>query len=140
MPSEAGSGGGKRLPPDPLLRGLRRLPPVALLRAGARPYAVARGWFEKSATQGHADAQYALGLMCDLGQGLGQDLAQARQWYEKAAAQGHVDALVCLGVLYESGRGVPQDAKAARRWYERAAELGSEVARKGLERLKARRT
>ncbi len=109
-------------------------------RRGPQDYAVARGWFEKAATQGHADAQYALGLMCDLGQGLGQDLVQARQWYERAAAQGHVEALVCLGVLYESGRGVPQDPKTARRWYEKAAERGSEVARKGLERLKSRRT
>jgi hypothetical protein len=108
-------------------------------RAGPQDYAAARKWFEKAAVQGLADAQYAIGLMCDLGQGLGQDLVEARKWYEKAAGQGHVESQVCLGVLYESGRGVPADPRVARKWYEKAAARGSEMAKKGIERLAKRK-
>ena len=45
-------------------------------------------WFRKAAEQGHAKAQYNLGLMYDKGQGVPQDYAEAVKWYRLAAEQG----------------------------------------------------
>jgi TPR repeat protein len=84
------------------------------------------------AKQGHAVAQYNLGLLYANGQGVPKDDAQARQWYEKAAVQGHADAQVNLGSLYDYGRGVPQDFKMAVRWYRRSAEQGNDLAQRRL--------
>ena len=71
-----------------------------------------REW-QPLAKQGHAVAQYHLGLLYANGQGVPKDDAQARQWYEKAGVQGHADAQVNLGSLYDYGRSVPQDFKKA---------------------------
>jgi len=76
-------------------------------------YATALREWQPLAKQGHAIAQYNLGLLYANGQGVPKDDAQARQWYEKAAAQGQADAQVYLGSLYDYGRGVPQDFKMA---------------------------
>ena len=43
---------------------------------------------KKAAEQGHADAQYNLGLMYDYGGGVPEDDAEAVRWYRKAAEQG----------------------------------------------------
>ena len=73
------------------------------------------------AEQGHAGAQYYLGLCYDFRKGVPQDFAMARQWYEKAAAQGHAGAQNNLGGLYEFGHGVTQDDVLAYMWYHLAA-------------------
>jgi TPR repeat protein len=44
-------------------------------------------WFRKSAEQGHALAQYNLGVMYERGAGALQDYVQAYMWYNLAAAQ-----------------------------------------------------
>ena len=64
-------------------------------------------WFQKSAEQGDADAQYILGYMYAEGRGVPQDDKQAVSWFQKAAEQGDADAQNNLGVMYENGRGVP---------------------------------
>jgi uncharacterized protein len=84
------------------------------------------------AEQGHAVAQYNLGLLYANGQGMPKDDAQARQWYEKAAAQGHAGAQVNLGILYDYGRGVPQDYKKAVYWYRLSAKQGNDLAQRQL--------
>lgn len=45
-------------------------------------------WLEKAASQGHAGAQYALGVCSYFGQGIEQDGKKAQEWYDKAAIQG----------------------------------------------------
>jgi hypothetical protein len=73
------------------------------------------------AEQGHAGAQYYLGVLYDFRKGVPQDFAMAREWYEKAAAQGHAGAQNNLGGLYEFGHGVTQDDVWADMWYHLAA-------------------
>jgi TPR repeat protein len=95
-------------------------------------YATALREWQPLAKQGHAAAQYQLGLLYNNGQGVPRDDAQARQWYEKAANQGHALAQVNLGILFDYGRGTPQDFKMAVRWYTRAANQGNELAQQKL--------
>ena len=106
------------------------------------------------AEQGDADAQFSLGVMYRVGQGVPQDDAEAVKWYRKAAKQGHANAQNHLGYLYDCGRPVPQDdAEAAKRvrsvptvepearrskaaeavkWYRKAAEQGLALAQFNL--------
>jgi len=95
-------------------------------------YATALREWRPLAEQGHAVAQYSLGLLYANGQGVPKDDAQARQWYEKSAAQGRADAQVNLGILYDYGRGVPQDFKKAVYWYRLSANQGNDLAQRQL--------
>ena len=45
-------------------------------------------WYRLAADQGHAKAQYNLGVMYDNGDGVPQDYAEAVSWYRLAADQG----------------------------------------------------
>ncbi|NOR73090.1 MAG: hypothetical protein GQ467_04385 [Mariprofundaceae bacterium] len=47
---------------------------------------------KKAADQGHASAQYYLGVMYDKGKGVTRDDKEAAKWYRKAADQGHASA------------------------------------------------
>ena len=76
------------------------------------------------AEQGDANAQYNLGLLYALGQGVPQDFERAAEWYEKAAEQGVAAAQYNLGVIYANGQGVPQNVTEARQWFAQAAEQG----------------
>ena len=49
-------------------------------------------WYTRAATQGHAAAQYSLGLSYANGEGVKQDLEQAKKWFGLAAAQGYAGA------------------------------------------------
>ncbi len=92
-------------------------------------YAAALREWRPLAEQGHAGAQYRLGLMYyNKGQGVPQDYVQAVKWYRKAAEQGYADAQFKLGVMYSDGQGVPQDDAEAVRWYRKAAEQGVAIA------------
>jgi hypothetical protein len=84
-------------------------------------YATALREWRPLAEQGHAGAQYYLGVLYDFRKGVPQDFATARQWYEKAAAQGHAGAQNNLGGLYEFGHGVTQNDVLAYMWYSIAA-------------------
>ncbi len=80
-------------------------------------YQEALKWYRMAAEQGHAPAQFNLGVMYRHGQGVSQDYQEALKWYRKAAEQGHAAAQNNLGVLYEVGQGVPQDFARAHMWY-----------------------
>lgn len=84
-------------------------------------YATAVREWRPLAEQGHAGAQYYLGLCYDFSKGVPQDFTTARQWYEKAATQGHAGAQNNLGGLYEFGHGVPRNDVLAYMWYSLAA-------------------
>ena len=73
------------------------------------------------AQQGHATAQFNLGVLSERGRGVPQDAARAVQWYRQAAAQGHATAQFNLGILYGQGQGVPQDHLQAYLWFTLAA-------------------
>ena len=69
------------------------------------------------ALKGVAKAQYDLGIMYDIGQGVAQDYAEAIKWYRLAAEQGLAIAQYNLGVTYERGQGVAQDYAEAVKCY-----------------------
>ena len=68
------------------------------------------------AEMGVADAEFQIGTMYNLGQGLSQDKSAAVDWYRKAAVQGHKVAQFYLGRMYLDGRGVHQDYDEAYIW------------------------
>ncbi|NQU59261.1 MAG: sel1 repeat family protein, partial [Rhodospirillales bacterium] len=85
-------------------------------------------WFRRAANKGHAGAQYNLGIMSYLGQGMDQDYAQAAHWFHKAGEQDHAAAQYNLGFLYYEGKGVEKDSLQAFMWIDRSANLGDEKA------------
>lgn len=76
------------------------------------------------ADQDIAQAQYYLGIMYDLGQGVPQDYAEAAKWYRKAAEQNLAEAQAQLGRLYHLGQGVPRNDAEAVKWFRKAADEG----------------
>ena len=91
-------------------------------------YATALREWRPLAEQGHAVAQYSLGLLYANGQGVPKDDAQARQWYEKSAAQGGAKAQFYLGMQSAFGEGGPVDLAQAHMWYSLAAGNGHAAA------------
>ncbi len=73
------------------------------------------------AKQGDAEAQFFLGAMYNLGDGVPQDDVEAVKWFRKAAEQGNAKAQFFLGSMYDKGQGVPQDYAKAHMWYNLAA-------------------
>ena len=76
------------------------------------------------AEQGHAKAQYFLGLMHANGQGVTRDYAEAVRWYRMAAKQGNRAAQFWLGSVYHHGQGVAKNDKEAVRWWRMAGDKG----------------
>jgi len=64
---------------------------------------------EAAALDGDGEAQFRLGEMYLLGQGIDADPAQAITWWLGAADQGNTDAMYQLGVQYRKGLYVTQD-------------------------------
>jgi TPR repeat protein len=93
-----------------------------------RDLSEAARWYELSAKQGDAGAQFSIAFMYDQGQGVSQCDELAAMWYQKAAEQGDAAAQNNLGVMYDSGRGVEQNPREARRWYLAAARQGDDTA------------
>ena len=54
------------------------------------------------AEQGHANAQFALGYMYFIGDGVPQDDEQAIYWHKKAAEQGHIGAQQALDEMLKT--------------------------------------
>ncbi len=84
-------------------------------------YATALREWRPLAKQGDAEAQFFLGAMYNLGDGVPQDYAEALQWWRKAAEQGNAKAQFFLGSMYDKGQGVPQDYAKAHIWFTLAA-------------------
>ncbi|NRA40443.1 MAG: sel1 repeat family protein [Planctomycetes bacterium] len=56
----------------------------------------ARSWFTLAGEQGHADAQFQLGQMWELGKGGRSDKTRAMNWYQLAADQEHAKSAQAL--------------------------------------------
>jgi hypothetical protein len=80
--------------------------------------------YQKAADQGHAEAQYNLGMLYERGDGVPMVLSVATELYQKAADQGHVEAQFHLGWLYEGVKGVPMDLGKSVELYQKAADQG----------------
>lgn len=99
--------------------------------------ACAAQWYRKAATQGHAKAQYRLGLACDKGEGTKQDPTEAFSWYLQAADQGNAWAQFRVGLCFRSGQGVPQNRFAAEWWLQKSGEQGLPDARAALSAVRS---
>ncbi len=86
----------------------------------------------RSAEQGDAEAQLALGIRYYNGIGVEQDRKEAVKWFGKAAKQGNAEAQSCLGDCYLEGEGVEKDAVEAVKWYRKAADQGLAIARRAI--------
>ena len=60
----------------------------------------------KSTTKGNAAAQYNLGVMSYMGQGMEKIFSDAAKWFEQAANQDNTLAQYNLGFLFFEGKGV----------------------------------
>jgi TPR repeat protein len=94
----------------------------------------------KLAEQGHAMAQFNLGVMYNNGEGVPENDKTAVMWYTKAAEQGLDAAQNSLGVMYAIGDGVPVNDIRAYAWYSMAKSSGYEMAKGNLGSVKKRMT
>lgn len=82
-------------------------------------------WYRKAANQGHANAQYELGMMYNNGidswdnSGIPKDSTKAVEWLTKAGNQGLAEACSELGEIY-----LLKNQTKAKEWYKKAAEMG----------------
>ena len=98
-------------------------------------YATALREWHPLAEQGHAKAQFNLGVMYADGEGIQQDYGQAVEWYRRAAEQGYAMAQYNLGVMYANGRGVVQNYVTAHMWGNIARANGNDIADEWLDAL-----
>jgi len=76
-------------------------------------FATALKEWEPLAEQGHADAQYNLGLMYVKGEGVPQDYKTAMKLFRLAAEQEYDRSQFNFGVMFGKVHGIPQDGTIA---------------------------
>lgn len=77
-----------------------------------------------AAERGDPNAQFALGVIYDAGNGVFQDPVEAVKWFRQAADKGHLDAQFRMGLAYAAGHGVAQNDADALEWFRKAGEKG----------------
>jgi hypothetical protein len=77
-----------------------------------------------AADNGHAEAQYILGLIYDEGTLVSEDRDQALRWYRLSAQKGFPNAQINVGHCFHEGLGVERDESMAAWWVSQAAEQG----------------
>jgi TPR repeat protein len=82
-------------------------------------------WLQDRAKANDPVAQYRLGVLYALGQGVKQDYGQAAQLFLAAANGGVAEAQYNVAVMYSEGMGVPRDPAQAMSWYQKAAAQGN---------------
>ena len=110
----------------------------AAFEAGKRAYdrgnyAGALERWRPLANRGHAEAQYWLGHMYGLGEGVRRNDTESTRWFRRAAEQGHDGAQGALGDAYVFGWGVREDPVLAYKWTLLAAMQGDPGSRAVLE-------
>ncbi|MFO1435616.1 MAG: tetratricopeptide repeat protein [Gammaproteobacteria bacterium] len=81
--------------------------------------------FTMLAERGDAQAQFAMGMLYNKGEGVEKNDATAVQWYTRSAEAGFARAQLNLAVMYENGEGVAKDRNVARQWLREAATQGN---------------
>lgn len=118
--------------------------PASASTVGAGMEAYRNGDFEAAADiwrrladAGDPLAQFNLGILHDLGQGVPRDAATAAEWFRRSAEQGDPIAAYNLGLMLAEGRGVPADPEAAAEWFRFASDLGHTASMMSLSILHA---
>ncbi len=94
-------------------------PALESFRAGA--FAEAMHLWMAQAASGDASAARHVGVLFDIGEGVGQDHVLALAWYRRAAELGDPVAMFNVAVCYDAARGTDRDPASAASWYRRAA-------------------
>ncbi len=84
-------------------------------------YKAAINAWDRAAQQGDPDAEYNLGQLFRLGQGVQLDYPTAQSYYLKAAQKDHPLAQLNLGTMYYSGSLGPDQEENAFYWLQKAA-------------------
>lgn len=82
-------------------------------------------WLDQRAKNGDAIAQYRLGVLYALGQGVKQDYEHAALLFKTSAENGVAEAQYNIGVMYGNGLGIGRDPVQAAQWYRKAATQGN---------------
>ena len=106
----------------------------------AQDYAVALSNFRPLADHGDAYAQYVLGVMHAMGQGVTRNDDIAIALYRKSANQGNSDAQFAMGKMYKNARGVSRDYTQAVEWFRKAQQQEHQQAKVALAALCESRT
>ena len=77
-----------------------------------------------AAKQGHASAQFNLGVSYANGEGVPRDPVEAAKWWSMAAKQGYASAQYRLGTANYFAEGIPQNYVEAAKWWLMAAKQG----------------
>jgi uncharacterized protein len=100
---------------------------------GDKGLELALPFYEKSAAQGVADAQYAVAqLYMSVKQVPAEKRDRARQWMERAAKAGYDTAQLDMGIWYVNGVGGERDFDRGFEWLRIAAMRGNVVAQNKL--------
>ena len=103
--------------------------------AGAPDLSAAAGCYRAAAEQGHATAQFRLGLALLAGRGVPTDAFAGETWLRRAAMAGAAQAAAAIGDLYAlPGGDRPACPDEAAAWYQRAADAGHAGAARQLGR------
>jgi|ERR1022692_786264 TPR repeat protein len=90
--------------------------------SGLKDSTVAVCWYRLAAERGHPEAQYNLGFMYILGEGVPPDVAEGLLWLHRSADRRSTSAMRLLADLYRNGYyGVTTDADKADHWDEQFA-------------------
>ena len=92
----------------------------------------------EAAEKGHAGAQYNLGSLYYLGNGVAKSVEEAVKWIRKAAEAGDPGAQWHLGHFYQTGEVVNKNLEEARRWYQKSADQGDVLGIKFLKEIEAK--
>ena len=93
--------------------------------------------FTRAADKDLPEAEYALGVESQLGEGTDKDLLEALKWYRKSAELGFAEAERKLANLYWGGSARKQDQVAALQWAILAEKGGLKEAAADVKRDRA---
>jgi cell division septation protein DedD len=93
--------------------------------------AAAKTWFQRSASQGHMDAETTLGLLLFQN----NDQAEGLKWLKKASEKGEPRAMLVYGTALVNGDSVTQDPVLGYAYVSRAAAQGLGPAKETLGQL-----
>jgi len=79
---------------------------------------------QTEAEKGDRNAQFALAVRYQFGNGVKPDFNKAADWYSKAANAGHLGAMNNLAALYFDGKGVERNYTKAGELYKQLADVG----------------
>jgi TPR repeat protein len=106
------------------------------LRPGAEGMKLAADYYEKAASGGLPDAEYAMAQVYAAGVGgRSRDLREARRWLEEAARKNFDTAQLDLATWLIEGRGGKRDLEAGFNWMRIAASGGNVAAQNRLAKL-----